>query len=55
MSFWMWVAISLPLVGGIVAAHSGKEKMERKHVVALLGFIVVVILFFFWWFNRGIY
>jgi hypothetical protein len=54
MSFWMRVAISLPLVGGSVAAHSGKKKTERKHVIALLWFNVAVILFFFWWFNRGI-
>ncbi|UXH46262.1 hypothetical protein [Rossellomorea vietnamensis] len=50
----MWVAISLPLAGGIAAAHSGKKKTERKHVVAFLGFIVAVILFFLWWFNRGV-
>ncbi|MGG4169399.1 hypothetical protein ABEW00_18305 [Rossellomorea vietnamensis] len=52
MSFWMWIAIFLPLVGGIAVANSGKKKTERKYVVALLGFIVAVIVFFFWWFNR---
>lgn len=52
MSFWTWVAITLVLVSGIVAANSRKGKTEQKYRVALIWFIVAVILFFVWWFSR---
>jgi hypothetical protein len=52
MPFWTWVAIAIALIGGVVAANSGKKKTERKYIISFIWFSIAVILFFVWWFTR---
>ncbi|WP_157967353.1 MULTISPECIES: hypothetical protein [Paraliobacillus] len=53
MTFWTWLAITIALIGGVVAANVGKKKTERKYVIAFIWFIVAVILLLIWWFTRS--